>query len=655
MHMSGRTFVILVLAAAPLAAADRWTPELSMRIAGVADVIPSPDGRSAAWTEARAVMETEKSEMLTHVFLARSNGSGRVQLTRGDKSAEAPSFTPDGRYVVFASERGGKRNLYRVAVDGGEAEPLSAWKGAMAAYQISPDGKWIAFAGREEDPDEERAKREKRDFRVIDGSPRNHSLWVIPLQSQPKQAPRRVASGPWHAGSIAWSPDSRRIAFGTHSGPEADAMKSADILEVELETGKIAPIAATAAIEAQPFYSPDGRRLAYVRSGIPPSVLSDSRITLFDRETRQARELAATFDGSPNIAGWSADSTRIYFTEARRTRAGIYAMPIDGAPSPVLEPAAGTIGQNARLNASGEHIGFTRQSPGEPAEAFLLRAAAGQPVKVSDANPGPYPPLGETRAVRWKSDGFEIEGLLTLPVGYTAGAKYPLVLLIHGGPSGVFAENFIGAHGVYSVASFASRGYAVLRPNPRGSSAYGRAFRAANLKDWGGGDYRDLMSGVDHVIAQGIADPGRLAVMGWSYGGYMTNWVITQTNRFKAASSGAGLSNLISMWGTNDIPTVLDDYFSGPSYEQIERYARLSPLRHAGKVTTPTLILHGETDVRVPISQSYEMYSAIKRRGVAAQMVVYPRTPHGPREPKFVLDIMQRNLDWAAKYVDGAN
>ncbi|MSV29053.1 MAG: S9 family peptidase [Bryobacterales bacterium] len=647
-----RSFFVACLLPRILSAQDRWTPELSIKVATVADVVPSPDGKLAAWTETRAVMDGEKSEMLMQVFLAQSDGTGRVQLTRGEKSSEAPAFSADGRYVIFASERDGRKNLYRVAVNGGEAERLSDWKGAMASFQLSPDGKWIAFAGREADPDEELAKREKRDFRVIDENPKNHSLWIIPFESDAKRPARGIASGPWHAGSIAWSPDSRRIAFGTHSSPAADALKSADIREVEIETGKTADIAASAAIEAQPSYSPDGRRLAFVRSANPPSVFSDNRIALFDRQTGQVRELPATFDGSPNIIAWSKDSTRVYFSEARRTRSGIHAMPVDGAPLPLLEPAAGVIGQNARMNASGAYLGFTKQSAAEPVEAFMMDVASARAVKVSDANPGPRPPLGETSVVRWKSkDGMEIEGLLTLPTGYAKGTKCPLILVIHGGPSGVFGETFIGAHGPYPTASFASKGYAVLRPNPRGSSAYGRAFRSANLNDWGGGDYRDLMSGIDSVITQGIADERRLAVMGWSYGGYMTNWVITQTSRFKAAAAGAGLSNLISMWGTNDVPTVLDDYFSGPSYEQIERYARLSPLRHAGNVTTPTLILHGEADVRVPTSQGYEMYSAIKRHGVPAQMVVYPRAPHGPREPKFVLDIMQRHLDWVEKYV----
>jgi dipeptidyl aminopeptidase/acylaminoacyl peptidase len=295
------------------------------------------------------------------------------------------------------------------------------------------------------------------------------------------------------------------------------------------------------------------------------------------------------------------------------------------------------------------------QSPDEPVEAYVMPLTSPKPVRVSAANVDlPKQPLGETRVIKWKSkDGKDVEGLLTLPANYDKARKYPLILNIHGGPAGGFGETFIGAAGLYPIASFAARGWAVLRPNPRGSTGYGIGYRSANVNDWGGGDFQDLMSGVDAVIAMGVADSNRLAVMGWSYGGYMTNWVITQTDRFKVAATGAGLSDMPSMWGTNDIPSVLDDYFSGPWYEQPERYVKLSPLYHVKNVTTPTLFLHGEADDRVPTSQGYEMYNALKRKGVETQMVVYPRQPHGPREPKFVLDIMQRHIDWVEKHLGG--
>lgn len=633
----------------------QWTPELSMKVRTVSAAVPSGDGRLAVWTETYPLMDGEKSESVTQVFLARSDGSNRMQFTRGDKSSNAPAFSPDGAWIFFASDRGGKRNVYRIPVDGGEAEMVTNWTGTLGAYSISPNGKWVAFTARETDNDDERAKREKRDFRVLDENPKNQSLWLIPVEPDMngKRAAKKIAAGPYNVGGFDWAPSSQRIAYETRPTPDADDGRKADIFEVEVETGAIRPIAATAATEAQPHYSPDGRFLAFVRSNQTAKRIDGNRIVLLTLNDLKVRELPPTPDESPALAGWARDASHLFFSEGRSTHAVLYTMPVDGPPTVAFQAARGTFGPGAVLNKTNTYAGLTMQASDEPVEAYVMDLATFKPVRVSAANINlPKQPLGETRVIRWKAkDGKDIEGLLTLPVGYDKSKRYPLILNIHGGPSGAFTETFIGASGLYPIASFAARGWAVLRINPRGSTNYGLAFRSANLNDWGGGDYQDLMSGVDQTISMGVADPNRLAVMGWSYGGYMTNWVITQTNRFKCAVAGAGISNLISMWGTNDIPTTLDDYFEGTWVEQPERYIRMSPLAHAGNITTPELILHGEADIRVPTSQGYEVYNTLKRKGVPTEMVVYPRTPHGPQEPKFVLDIMHRHIDWVAKYI----
>ena len=632
----------------------QWTPELSMKVRTVSAAVPSADGRLAAWTETYPLMDGEKSESVTHVFLAHADGSGRIQLTRGEKSSNAPAFSPDASWVFFASDRNGKRNIYRIAVDGGEAEMLTSWTGTLGGYSVSPNGKWIAFTGREADNDDERAKREKRDFRVLDENPKNQSLWLIPVEADMggKRAVKKIAPGPYNVGGFDWSPNSQRVAFETRPTPDADDGRKSDILEVAIETGDIRPVAATSASEGQPHYSPDGRYLAFVRSNQTARRIDGSRIVLATLNDLKLRELPATPDESPALDAWARDSSRLYFSEGRGTRTVLYAMPVDGPASVFFQAGRGTFGQVV-FNRTHTHAGFAMQASDEPVEAYVMDLASMKPMRVSAANTGlPKQPLGETRVIHFKAkDGKDLEGLLTLPVNYDKSKKYPLILNIHGGPAGAFSETFIGASGLYPIASFAARGWAVLRVNPRGSTNYGLAFRAANVNDWGGGDYQDLMAGVDSVIAMGVADPNRLAVMGWSYGGYMTNWVITQTNRFKCAAAGAGLSNLISMWGTNDIPTTLDDYFEGTWVEQPDRYIKMSPLAHVANATTPEMILHGEADIRVPTSQGYEMYNALKRKGVPTEMVVYPRTPHGPQEPKFVLDIMHRHIDWVAKYM----
>ena len=375
---------------------------------------------------------------------------------------------------------------------------------------------------------------------------------------------------------------------------------------------------------------------------------------LVSRATGDARTLPPTYDEQPQLLGFTADSSRLLFLEALRTHTAIYGIPVDGPPQVVFETTKGAIGAaGTRLNTTGTYLGLPMEDTSEPPEAYVLKAAGGSPTRVSRTNIDlPKLPLGRTEALRWKSkDGQEIEGLLTYPANYESGKRYPLILNIHGGPTGVFAETFTGRGGLYPIAVFAARGYAVLRPNPRGSSGYGRAFRFANYNDWGGKDYEDNQAGVDHVIAMGVADPDRLAVMGWSYGGFMTSWTITQTNRFKAAVVGAGVTNLWSFTGTADIPGFLPDYFGGEPWTQFESFQKHSPITFVKNVTTPTLVLHGEADQRVPTSQGYEYYHALKRQGVTTRMVVYPRQPHGPTEPKFILDIMQRHLDWVDKYV----
>jgi dipeptidyl aminopeptidase/acylaminoacyl peptidase len=241
--------------------------------------------------------------------------------------------------------------------------------------------------------------------------------------------------------------------------------------------------------------------------------------------------------------------------------------------------------------------------------------------------------------------------LLTYPVGYQSGQRVPLILNVHGGPAGVFQQTFIGGRGVYPLATFASRGYAILRANPRGSSGYGTEFRRANIKDWGFGDFQDLMTGVDKVVEMGVADPERLGVMGWSYGGFMTSWIVTQTHRFKAASAGAPVTNLMSFNGTSDIPAFIPDYFGGQYWEAMDAYQKHSPIFNVKGVTTPTMVQQGDADIRVPISQGYEFYNALKAQGVPTRMLVLPRQPHGPNEPKMQLAAMKANLEWFEKYI----
>lgn len=646
---------------AQVPAVTSWTPELSLQFQTVTNVSVSPDGKWVAWIQTKPLIETRRSEQIAHLWLSAVDGSRRFPLTRGGRSAitgGVAKWSPDSQYLFYLSNRDsdGSPQIHRIRIAGGEAEKLSDFKGSIGVFGISPDGATLAFTGRETTPEEEKAKKEKRDMRIV-GNPAdtNQTLYAVPIAADAdgKRKQRKIVGAADHIPNFAWSPDSKAIAFTRWPATLYDNWIKADVAEVDVASGTVKDIAASpTAAETDPQYSPDGKFIAITRSiGPKPSWAFANRIALVARAGGAPRELPATYDEQPRVLGWAKDSSKLYFTESKRTRTYIGAMPIDGPPTTVYEASQGVF--TADLNATGTHFGLSVETPDQAAEAYAMPVGGGAATRLSAANIDiAKPALGRTEAIRWKSkDGFDVEGLLTYPPRYKQGDKVPLILNIHGGPTGVFNEGFLGKSGIYPLAVFASKGYAILRPNPRGSSGYGKQFRFANYNDWGGKDFEDDQAGVDKVIAMGVADPDRLAIMGWSYGGYMTSWTITQTNRFKAAVIGAAVTNLWSFTGTADIPGFIPDYFGGEPWDNLEPYRKHSPITHIRNVKTPALILHGEADDRVPVGQGYEYYNALKRQGGIAKMVVYPRTPHGPREPKFVLDIMQRHIDWVDKYV----
>jgi dipeptidyl aminopeptidase/acylaminoacyl peptidase len=413
-------------------------------------------------------------------------------------------------------------------------------------------------------------------------------------------------------------------------------------------------LAATGASETDPVFSPDGKQVAFDQSNDPPTWRRRSRVAIVPVEGGTPRLLSETPDAQPDLIGWTRDG-RIVFEETHRTVNRLGVLPVAGGASSWISPE-GVMVDAPSLNATGTHVGFSSQAPDRAPEPYTAPLAKFVPVQAAKVQELPALSFGKTETLTWKSpDGRDVEGLVTYPVGYAPGRKVPLLVVVHGGPAGVFVQSFTGGPTPYPVAGFASHGYAVLRVNPRGSSGYGFDFRSANYRDWGKGDYQDIQSGVDALIAKGVADPERMGIMGWSYGGYMTSWTITQTSRFKAASVGAGVTNLMSFQGTADIPGFLPDYFGGEFWdaEGASRFQGHSAMFHVGNVKTPTLIQHGEQDLRVPTSQGYELYGALKRRKVPVKMVTYPRTPHGIQEPKLMLDAMNRNLAWFDEWVLG--
>ncbi len=636
-------------------ASTSWSPELQVRTRLVAAPRISADGKRLVYTVNDAVMTADKSEFVTQIWLASVDGSGNHQVTFGDKSSSNPKWSPDGQSIAFTSDRkDSKTNLYILRVDGGEADALTEVKSSVGEFEWSPDGRWIAYASADaKSDDEEKNDKGRNDFRWVDEGVKMARLYVIPVEKSAsgKREPRRLTSDNRQVDGLSWSPDGKTIAFSHVKSPSANDWTSSDISIVTVATGVVKPFASSAAAEGRPFYSPDGQWIAATVSDLPVRWAQSDHITIFPAAGGAPRAAPMSHDGQPVIAGWSADGSTIYFAEAKGTGTSLYALNLAANTIADVQHTDGVI-SGVDFNRKTSTLSFVMQKSDRPPEAFVARLGDKEPRQVSRANADRTIAVGKTEVIRWASaDGKQIEGLLTYPVGYREGTRVPMILNVHGGPAGVFQQNYIGGRGSYPIAVFAARGYAVLRPNPRGSSGYGTEFRRANVKDWGFGDYDDLMAGVDKVIAMGVADPAGLGVMGWSYGGYMTSTIITRTKRFKAASAGAPVTNLMSFNGTADIPAFIPDYFGGQFWENPEIYRKHSAMFNIRGVTTPTLIQHGDADVRVPISQGYELYNALKLQGVPTRMIVLPRQPHGPNEPKMQVAAMQSNLDWFEKYL----
>ncbi|MFO7894211.1 MAG: S9 family peptidase [Longimicrobiales bacterium] len=640
----------------------RWSPELSMEFRSVGQTALSPDGERVAFTVREPIMEGETSEYRTQIWVAPADGSGEaIQYTRGESSASSPAFSPDGEWLAFTSSRNGSSQVWRIRLRGGEAERVTAAPEGVGSYAWSPDGGRVAYTMRDPEAEEiERAKREKRHVILVDQDYRYAHLYTAPVGAGDPDTVEatRLTEGDFHVTGFDWAPDGERVVFAHQPDPRINTGGIASDISVVSTDGEGEPRALVArdGDDEAPIVSPDGRTVVFASHGGQPE-----RVGLYDLWAvpmggGEARPLAHTPDRQARPIRWSADGDMVYVLESAGVDRHLYAVPGNGDDVRRLTDRPGVRGA-VSFDDRTRRLAFTWENTDTPEEVYTARVRRNPDrVRISAVNADvPMPPMGRTEVLRWTSDdGLEVEGLLTYPVDYVEGRRYPLILNVHGGPAGVYARSFTGAPSIYMLQDFAQHGYAILRPNPRGSTGYGKEFRYANVEDWGFGDFRDLMTGVDHVIDMGVAHPDSLALMGWSYGGYMTSWAVTATDRFQAASMGAGLPNLISMTTTTDIPDYLVAHMGGKEpWEAYEIYERHSAMYNIADVTTPTQVIHGAQDLRVPFTQGQEFYVALDRMGVPTEMVVLPRTPHGPREPKLLMAVSPLILDWFERWVRG--
>ena len=629
-----------------------WTIEKHMEFKRISNVDLSQDGKLVAYEVVEPIMEGEKSEYLSHIWVASADGSFNVQYTRGDKSNTNPSFSPDGQWLAFHSERGEKRQLYVMRVMGGEAEAITSEKKAIGAFKWSPDGKSIAFLKADDQTEEEeKRKKEKRDVIEVDKNFKYNHLYTIKLDDRKIQ---RLTNGKFHVTSFDWAPDGSKIVFAHKPDPKINTNRiESDISWVESDSSKVNALVDRPGPDHSPHFSPDGQKIAFQSNGGSPQPIGLSDVYVVSLDDKKIEPLIHTPDRTANILDWSSDGSQIYITEPFRTSRVALSIPSDPNTKETYQILTHLDGNSTRVDISGESMAYVFESMDQAPELYISPIDGSAKKMLSQVNSDVViPSMGKTEVITWKSkDGMEIEGLLTYPVGYNEGDKVPLVLQIHGGPAGVFTKSFTGSPSIYMTQYFAEEGIAVLRPNPRGSTGYGKEFRYANFKDWGFGDYEDVMSGVDKVIEMGVANPNKMTVMGWSYGGYLTSFLVTRTDRFKAASMGAGLPNLVSMTTTTDIPDYLVGHMGAEVWDDYDTYEKHSAMYRIKNVKTPTQVIHGANDLRVPFTQGQEFYVALKRRGIPTEMLVLPRTPHGPREPGLLMEVSPRIMNWFSKHL----
>lgn len=661
--------LVLVSISSPLAQSKRAvTFDDVLAIKAVGGATLSPDGSQVLYTVRQWVAEKERMEARTHIWSVATNGSTPArQITSGEKGDSQPQWSPDGKFISFVSARGAgedvKAQVYVMCADGGEAARLTDSKENVSSYSWSPDNTRIAYVTTDARSAAEEANLKKRDDeRVFEADFRYAHAWVIDVTTK---TATRISEGTNYtvAGAPSWAPDGKRFVFGAGATPMLRDNRR-DIYLANIDTKQIEKLSTNFGSDTSPRWSPDGQSIAWTSEpytgpplpdGTAPGVTMQSKLMLYDVAARSVKDVSSpAFDTDAGNPVWTAEGNRVMFVAGKRAYSEAFAYDLTSGRYTQLSSKRTM--QGASISKDGRTIALTMDAPDSASEVYVTDPAFQTFRKLTTTNPQlAEMAQGDTEVVTWKgADGMEVEGVLLKPVGFQANRKYPTLVVAHGGPAGAYVNGF-RLSGLEGGQVWANKGWAVFYPNPRGSTNYGEKFLQNNVNDWGGGDFKDIMTGVDALVARGIADPDKLAHIGWSYGGYMTAWVITQTTRFKAAMVGAGLTNMWSMYGTNDIPSVLISYFGGiPNAKTLPLYLDRSAMSHVDKVTTPTLILHGAQDERVPVGQAQELYRGLKDRGKATELVFYPREGHGFTEYYHQKDRMQRIYDWVTKYTLGA-
>ncbi len=693
---------ILLAAQAPVKRPMTFMDVMELRSAGSGAI--SPDGQWVLYT--LQTLNWKEGRRFTDIWIAPTDGSAepRQMTFTADKDESRPEWARDSRHFAFLSNRDGKQQVYLMRTDGGEARKVSDAKDGINAFSFSRDGRWLAFsAGKPEErqiwfvslqnaeakpeqltkhetpvrnwawsPDSSRIfftapealdkdnlkRREKKfDVRIVDEPEPPSHLWSVTIAD--KSEKRWTSDHGYGVRSFTISKDSRWLAFQSASTDRHTGLidLETEVYLVNLSSGAIRRVTVNEVGEGGLSFSPDSRWLIY-RAEDEYTRGRNNKLYLVPVSGGSVRKLLGAWDASIGSATWSADSKTLYFTVGLGVNQQLFSVSIEGDASRPEQITDQTGVISGGFDHETGYFLLSRTTPQQPSDYYVARPAeVADPARwtrVSIANPQLAEfQLGAYETIRWKStDGQTVEGILIKPLGYEAGKRYPLIVQIHGGPAAAYLNSFSGSYGTY-VHIYAANGYAVFQPNYRGSDNYGERFRMQIAGDYFRQAFDDIMTGVDYLIAQGIADPDKLGMMGWSAGGHWSNWTLTHTDRFKAISSGAGAVNWISMYAQTDVQAPREFYFKGKPWENFEHYWDVSPLKYITNAKTPTLIHVGEADQRVPKPQSDELHMALKKLGVPTEYIVYPGMPHGITNPRYQLVKMVAEFNWFEKWIRG--
>jgi dipeptidyl aminopeptidase/acylaminoacyl peptidase len=640
-----------------------------MRLRSLSDIRISPDGQRVAYVASQPSFEKDVHEAVLYVVPAA--GGPSLRMVYGTRIFNQPRpfphlrWSPDGSslsFVAFVDER---PQVVALSMAGGDPRPLTAAKDGTTMYEWSPDGKRIAYVAPDPAPEEEERRKKEKSFVIeVDRNERPPRLWVRDVEGGPARA---LTPPDQFVADLTWSPDGKTIAYAASPMGGFNAKFHTRIHAVPASGGELRLVVDRPGMNTSPQYSPDGRWIGFISTDGRAEMVSTWGLHV------------APADGGPGIRNlsketgnwvgefvWAADSRSIFIVPNEGTAlrgAGMFEQPLfrvwleSGRTDRVT--TGPTVNYSPSLSRDGKRLAYRSVEALTMGDVFVLDLGVGRPLRLTELNPELKDlALGELKPIHWTSfDGMEIWGLLLTPPGYTPGKGIPLLVYCHGGPIGGFTYGLfpqfmhsVGQVDIYPTQAMASAGMAVLFPMPRGGSGYGEEGFRMIKNAWGEGDYKDIMAGVDHVIAEGIADPNRLGVMGGSYGGYMTNWIVTQTGRFKAASTMCSVSDIADLYYLSDAGDFTVEYFGTP-WEHADGYLAHSPITHAARVTAPLLIQHGENDKRVPLMQAVKFYKALQKLGKTVEMEIYPRGGHVIFEPELEREMMRRNLEWFRKWL----